>query len=89
MAERQHFEIYGRFTVKGENFIEVWQGQARSLPIAMRKAIREFWKRDTLKWKHVQFAMISAVMKSPIHHTVEFQPIRRRRPHGKPTRRRP
>lgn len=51
-SRRKPFIVFGRFDSTAGSHIEVWNGSARSMAVAMRRAIAAFWIRPAVKWKH-------------------------------------
>lgn len=61
-SRKKPFMIFGRFESSHGRQIEVWNGPARSMAVAMRKAIASFWKRPAVKWRHFSHVTITAHM---------------------------
>ena len=47
------YVVYGRFAkTRDDSTIEAWEGQARSIKSAARKAVQEILNRPSVRWLH-------------------------------------
>lgn len=56
------FLVFGKFeNVAGGFTIETWAGRARSMPVALRRAVLAFWQRKDVRWRHHALACVTAM----------------------------
>ena len=65
-SRKKFFTVYGRFqTERSKEDIEIWQGEARSMWTALRKAITTFSGLRGVRWKHHRDVNLHATMGPP------------------------
>ena len=58
-SRRKKFVVYGRFLSAAGTQIEMYHTDARSMAVALRKAIPILWKRPAVKWRHHSYVNFS------------------------------
>lgn len=64
---KRQYEVYGRFVIRGEGFIEIWRGVAHTAASAVRRAVSELWRRPAVRWKHVSAAVFALSRRDQKH----------------------